>query len=68
MSGVSSMLPFVIGGGIAIAIAFLIDNAMGVPKDQLSNLGSYHELASVFKQLGGAAFGFMLPILAGYIA
>ena len=68
MSGVSSMLPFVIGGGIAIAIAFLIDNAMGVPKDQLSNLGSYHELASVFKQLGGAAFGFMLPIFAGYIA
>ena len=68
MSGVSSMLPFLIGGGIAIAIAFLIDNAMGVPKDQLSNLGSYHELASVFKQLGGAAFGFMLPILAGYIA
>ncbi len=68
MSGVSSMLPFVIGGGIAIAIAFLIDNAMGVPKDQLCNLGSYHELASVFKQLGGAAFGFMLPILAGYIA
>ncbi|MFZ1775625.1 MAG: fructose-specific PTS transporter subunit EIIC [Lactococcus raffinolactis] len=68
MSGVSSMLPFVIGGGIAIAIAFLIDNAMGVPKDQLSTLGSYLELASVFKQLGGAAFGFMLPILAGYIA
>lgn len=68
MSGVSSMLPFVIGGGIAIAIAFLIDNAMGVSKDQLSNLGSYHELASVFKQLGGAAFGFMLPILSGYIA
>lgn len=68
MSGVSSMLPFVIGGGIAIAIAFLIDNAMGVPKDQLSHLGSYHELASLFKQLGGAAFGFMLPILAGYIA
>lgn len=68
MSGVSSMLPFVIGGGIAIAIAFLIDNAMGVPKDQLSHLGSYHELASTFKQMGGAAFGFMLPILAGYIA
>lgn len=68
MSGVSSMLPFVIGGGIAIAIAFLLDNALGVPKDQLSNLGSYNEIASIFKQLGGAAFGFMLPILAGYIA
>ncbi|GFH40408.1 PTS fructose transporter subunit IIABC [Lactococcus insecticola] len=68
MSGVSSMLPFVIGGGIAIAIAFLLDNALGVPKDQLSNLGSYHEIASIFKQLGSAAFGFMLPVLAGYIA
>ncbi|GFH42872.1 PTS fructose transporter subunit IIC [Lactococcus hodotermopsidis] len=68
MSGVSSMLPFVIGGGIAIALAFLIDNALGVPKNQLGNLGSYHELAAIFKQLGGAAFGFMLPILAGYIA
>lgn len=40
----------------------------GVPKDQLANLGSYHELASVFKQLGGALFGFMLPILLYYIA
>ncbi|MGT2637705.1 PTS fructose transporter subunit IIABC [Streptococcus ratti] len=68
MSGVSQMLPFVIGGGIAIALAFLIDNLMGVPKDQLSNLGSYHELASLFKNVGNAAFEFMLPILAGYIA
>lgn len=68
MSGVSAMLPFTIGGGIAIAIAFLIDNAMGVPTDQLANLGSYNELASMFKNIGGAAFGFMLPVLAGYIA
>ena len=68
MGGVSQMLPFVIGGGIMIAIAFLIDNIMGVPKDQLSNLGSYHELASLFKSVGAAAFGFMLPVLAGYIA
>ncbi|MGT2926620.1 PTS fructose transporter subunit IIABC [Streptococcus cuniculipharyngis] len=68
MSGVSQMLPFVIGGGIMIALAFLIDNMLGVPKDQLGNLGSYHELASMFMKIGQAAFGFMLPLLAGYIA
>lgn len=67
MSGVSQMLPFVIGGGILIALAFLIDQIMGVPQDQLSQLGSYHELAAQFKTIGGAAFGFMLPVLAGYI-
>lgn len=68
MSGVSQMLPFVIGGGILIALAFLLDNMLGVPKDQLSNLGSYHEIAAIFKNIGGAAFSFMLPVLAGYIA
>lgn len=68
MSGVSQMLPFVIGGGILIALAFLIDNILGVPQEQLSSLGSYNELASMFMQIGGAAFGFMLPLLAGYIA
>lgn len=68
MGGVSQMLPFVIGGGIMIAIAFLFDNIIGVPKDQLSNLGSYHEIAALFKNIGGAAFAFMLPVLAGYIA
>lgn len=68
MSGVSQMLPFVIGGGIAIALAFLIDNAMGVPQDSLGSLGSYHELASMFKKIGDAAFGFMLPVFAGYVA
>ena len=67
MSGVSQMLPFVIGGGILIALAFLIDQILGVPQDQLSRLGSYHELAAQFKTIGGAAFGFMLPVLAGYI-
>ncbi|WP_270308169.1 PTS fructose transporter subunit IIABC [Streptococcus koreensis] len=67
MSGVSQMLPFVIGGGILIALAFLIDQILGVPQDQLSQLGSYHELAAQFKTIGGAAFGFMLPVLAGYI-
>ena len=67
MSGVSQMLPFVIGGGILIALAFLIDQVLGVPQDQLSQLGSYHELAAQFKTIGGAAFGFMLPVLAGYI-
>ena len=67
MSGVSQMLPFVIGGGILIALAFLVDQILGVPQDQLSQLGSYHELAAQFKTIGGAAFGFMLPVLAGYI-
>ena len=67
MSGVSQMLPFVIGGGIMIALAFLIDQVMGVPQDQLSSLGSYHVLAAQFKTIGGVAFGFMLPVLAGYI-
>ena len=68
MSGVSQMLPFVIGGGIMIALAFLIDGAMGVPNDSLGNLGSYHELASMFMKIGGAAFGLMLPVFAGYVA
>ena len=67
MSGVSQMLPFVIGGGILIALAFLIDQILGVPQDQLSQLGSYHELAAQFKTIGGVAFGFMLHVLAGYI-
>lgn len=68
MSGVSQMLPFVIGGGILIAISFLIDQFMGVPNDQLSHLGNYHEIAAIFNQLGNAAFGFMIPVFAAYIA
>lgn len=68
MSGVSQMLPFVIGGGIMIALAFLLDQIMGVPKDQLSHLGSYNELPALFKSIGDIDFSFMLPILAGYIA
>lgn len=68
MSGVSQMLPFVIGGGILIALAFLFDNLLGVPNENLSSLGSYNELASMFMSIGGAAFGFMLPLLAGFIA
>ncbi|BDR58938.1 PTS fructose transporter subunit IIABC [Xylocopilactobacillus apicola] len=68
MSGVSAMLPFVIGGGIAIALAFLIDQTMGVPHNALSQLGTYHPIAAFFKQIGNAAFNFMLPVLAGYIA
>ncbi|WP_105143176.1 fructose-specific PTS transporter subunit EIIC [Streptococcus suis] len=68
MSGVSQMLPFVIGGGILIALAFLFDNLLGVPSDQLGTLGSYNEIAAMFMKIGGAAFGFMLPLLAGYIA
>ena len=66
MSGVSQMLPFVIGGGIMIAISFLLDQ--GVPKDQLGHLGNYHGLSALFNQIGGAAFGFMVPVLAAYIA
>ena len=68
MSGVSQMLPFVIGGGIMIALAFLIDGALGVPNENLGSLGSYHELASMFMKIGGAAFGLMLPVFAGYVA
>lgn len=68
MNGVSNMLPFIIGGGIMIALAFLIDQTMGVPHDALSKLGSYHPAAALFKQIGDAAFGFMLPVLAGFIA
>ncbi|MDA9472918.1 PTS fructose transporter subunit IIABC [Enterococcus sp. 5H] len=68
MNGVSHMLPFVIGGGIAIALSFMIDQFIGVPQDQLQYLGSYNEAASWFNQIGGAAFGFMLPVLAGFIA
>lgn len=68
MNGVSHMLPFVVAGGIMIAISFMIDNFMGVPQDQLSSLGSFNEPAAWFNQIGSAAFGFMLPVLAGFIA
>lgn len=72
MNGVSHMLPFVVGGGILIAIAFLIDSLSidmtTVSGDVRANFGSITPAAAVFKSIGGAAFGFMLPILAGYIA
>ncbi|MDU5334797.1 fructose-specific PTS transporter subunit EIIC [Enterococcus sp.] len=68
MNGVSHMLPFVIGGGIMIALSFMIDQFMGVPQSELANLGNYNQAASWFNQIGGAAFGFMLPVLAGFIA
>ena len=64
MNGVSNMLPFVIGGGILIAIAFLLDDYSIDP----SNFGMNTPVAAFFKTAGNAAFGFMLPILAGYIA
>ena len=64
MNGVSHMLPFVIGGGILIAIAFLLDDYSIDP----SNFGSNTPVAAWFKTIGGGAFGFMLPILAGFIA
>lgn len=66
MNGVSHMLPFVIGGGIMTALAFLIDTIAGAPAD--ADFGSYTAVASFFKSIGGIAFGFMLPILAGYIS
>lgn len=66
MNGVSYMLPFVIGGGILIALAFLIDTIAGAPRD--GNFGTYTQAAAFFKTIGGAAFNFMLPVLAGYIA
>ena len=72
MNGVSHMLPFVVGGGILIAIAFLIDGLL-VDMNSLdaaarSNFGTITPAAAMFKQIGGVAFGFMLPVLAGYIA
>ncbi|EFU73619.1 PTS fructose transporter subunit IIABC [Enterococcus italicus] len=68
MNGVSHMLPFVIAGGIMIALSFMIDQFIGVPHDQLSKLGSYNTVTGYFNQIGAAAFGFMLPVLAGFIA
>ena len=65
MNGVSNMLPFVVGGGIFIAIAFLIDTIMGAPQD--ANFGTNTPAAAFFKTIGGVAFNFMIPILAGYI-
>ena len=66
MNGVSYMLPFVIGGGIMIALAFLIDGLTGAPMD--ATFGSNNPVAAFFKGVGGVAFGFMLPVLAGFIA
>lgn len=72
MNGVSHMLPFVVGGGILIAIAFLIDG-QAVDINQLlpeerANFGTITQSAAFFKNIGGVAFGLMLPVLAGYIA
>ena len=64
MNGVSHMLPFVVGGGILIALAFLLDDYTIDP----ANFGSNTPLAAFFKEVGGAAFSFMLPVLAGFIA
>lgn len=71
MNGVSHMLPFVVGGGILIAIAFLIDgfsvDLNSLAMEERGNFGTITPLAAMFKSIGGAAFGFMLPILAGFI-
>lgn len=68
MSGVSHMLPFVIGGGILTAIAFLIDTILGYGATGGSNFGSMVPLSAFFKYVGGLAMGMMVPVLAGYIA
>lgn len=72
MNGVSHMLPFVVGGGILIAISFLIDgfsvDLNSLPLEKRGNFGTITPLAAMFKSIGGVAFGFMLPILAGFIA
>lgn len=72
MNGVSHMLPFVVGGGILIAIAFLIDgmsvDLASLAPDERENFGTIMPLAAMFKGIGNTAFGFMLPILAGFIA
>ena len=68
MNGVSHMLPFVVAGGIFIAIAFLIDAANGVPAAGNSAFGTVTPVAAWFKTIGGYAFNFMLPLLAGFIA
>ena len=68
MNGVSNMLPFIIGGGIMMALSFLIDQSLGVPKSHLADLGHYHVSAQYFNEIGNAAFAFMLPVLAGFIA
>lgn len=72
MNGVSHMLPLVVGGGILIALAFLIDglsvDLSSLPADQRANFGTITPVAAVLKNIGGTAFGFMLPVLAGFIA
>lgn len=72
MNGVSHMLPFVVGGGILIALAFLIDglnvDLASLPADQRGNFGTITPIAALLKGIGGTAFGFMPPILAGFIA
>ncbi len=71
MNGVSHMLPFVVGGGILIALAFLIDglnvDLAALPADERSNFGTITPLAALLKGIGGTAFGLMLPVLAGFI-
>lgn len=72
MNGVSHMLPFVVGGGILIALAFLIDglcvDMTALSAAERANFGTITPTAALFKNIGNAAFGFMLPVLAGYIA
>lgn len=72
MNGVSHMLPFVVGGGILIAVSFLIDglcvDMTALSAAERANFGTITPVAALFKNIGGVAFGFMLPVLAGFIA
>lgn len=72
MNGVSHMLPLVVGGGILIAIAFLLDGLLvdmnALSEAERANFGTITPIAALFKNIGGVAFGFMLPVLAGFIA
>ncbi len=72
MNGVSHMLPLVVGGGILIAIAFLLDGLLvdmnALTEAERANFGTITPIAAMFKNIGGVAFGFMLPVLAGFIA
>lgn len=72
MNGVSHMLPFVVGGGILIAIAFLLDGLLvdmnALSEAERAGFGTITPVAALFKGIGDTAFGFMLPVLAGFVA
>lgn len=68
LNGISYMLPFVVGGGILLALAFMLDQVIGVPTNALDRLGSYNVIPAAINNIGEIAFAFMLPVLGGFIA